>query len=105
MSKAAPKKIFKLSLLSRVFQFVRPYTGFFYASILLAVVMAFFAPIRPYLIQLTIDTAAGKAVHVPVWLQFVLIKSPAYDAVRFIISVTIFQVIFLFIETSTNAIY
>ena len=102
MSKTAPKKIFKLSLLSRVFQFVRPYTGFFYASILLAVVMAFFAPIRPYLIQLTIDTAAGKAVHVPVWLQFVLIKSPAYDAVRFIISVTIFQVIFLFIETTVR---
>ena len=102
MSKTAPKKIFKLSLLSRVFQFVRPYTGFFYASILLAVLMAFFAPIRPYLIQLTIDTAAGKAVQVPVWLQFVLIKSPAYDAVRFIISVTIFQVIFLFIETSVR---
>jgi ATP-binding cassette subfamily B protein len=102
MSKTAPKKIFKLSLLSRVFQFVRPYTGFFYASILLAVVMAFFAPIRPYLIQLTIDTAAGKAVHVPVWLQFVLIKSPVHDAIRFIISVTIFQVIFLFIETSVR---
>ncbi|MEI6584739.1 MAG: ABC transporter ATP-binding protein [Sediminibacterium sp.] len=102
MSNTAPKKIFKLSLLSRVFRFVRPYKGFFYASILLAVVMALFAPIRPYLIQLTIDSAAGKTVHVPVWLEFVLIKTPAFDAVKFIISVTIFQVIFLFIETSVR---
>ena len=51
MQKTKPKKIFEFSLFSRIFQFVKPYSGKFYGSIFLAVLMAVFAPIRPYLIQ------------------------------------------------------
>ena len=100
MSEQAKKKIFNVSLLGRVFRFVKPYRTFFYISLLLAIVMAVFAPVRPYLIQLTIDKATGKAVHVPHWLETVLFRTDFSDATKFIIAVSIFQVIFLFVETS-----
>ena len=72
MSEAVKKKIFNFLLLRRVFVFVKPYRTFFYISLLLAVVMAVFAPIRPYLIQITIDKATGKDINIPQWLQYVL---------------------------------
>lgn len=100
MSSAPRKKIFDFSLLGRVFHFVKPYRSFFYISLLLAVIMAVFAPIRPYLIQLTIDKATGKTVHIPHWLEAVLFRTDLSDATKFIIAVSIFQVIFLFVETA-----
>ena len=102
MANAVKKKSFDISLIKRVFQFVRPYKRQFYLSITLAIVLAIFAPIRPYLIQLTVDAATGKTVHLPGWLKLVLINTDFNDATRFIISVTIFQVIFLFIETAVR---
>jgi ATP-binding cassette subfamily B protein len=105
MQKAKTKKIFEFSLFRRIFQFVKPYSAKFYGSILLAIVMAIFAPIRPYLIQLTIDSASGKSVHVPVWLKAVLFHTDLSDVTKFIIAVTIFQVVFLFIETSIRFVF
>ncbi|MEO8174869.1 MAG: ABC transporter ATP-binding protein, partial [Sediminibacterium sp.] len=67
---------------------------------LLAMVMAAFAPIRPYLIQLTIDKATGKSIHIPGWLDAVLLDTDLSDASKFIIAVSIFQVVFIFIETA-----
>lgn len=100
MSQSPKKKIFDVSLLGRVFRFVRPYRSFFYISLVLAIVMAVFAPIRPYLIQLTVDKATGKPIAVPHWLELFLFKSDLSDATQFIIAVSIFQVIFLFVETA-----
>ncbi len=100
MSESPKKKIFNVSLLGRVFLFVKPYRSFFYISLLLAIVMAVFAPIRPFLIQLTIDKATGKAIHIPDWLEAVLFKTDLSDATKFIIAVSVFQVIFIFIETT-----
>ncbi len=100
MSGAPKKKIFELSLLSRVFLFVKPYRKFFYTSLLLAIIMAAFAPIRPYLIRLTIDKAAGKNVHVPTWLNDILFKTDLSVPARFILYVTIFQIGFILIETA-----
>jgi ATP-binding cassette subfamily B multidrug efflux pump len=100
MSATPKKKIFDVSLLGRVFRFVKPYRSFFYISLLLAIVMAVFAPIRPYLIQLTIDKATGKNIHIPGWLETVLFNTDFSDATKFIIAVSIFQVIFIFIETA-----
>ena len=100
MSKSAPKKVFSFLLLVRVFKFVKPYRALFYGSVLLAIVMAVFAPIRPYLIQLTVDMATGKTVHVPGWLQLFIAMQNLSDATKFIIAVTLFQVVFLFIETT-----
>jgi ATP-binding cassette subfamily B multidrug efflux pump len=105
MSATPKKKIFNVSLLGRVFRFVKPYRSFFYISLLLAVVMAAFAPIRPYLIQLTIDKATGKTIHIPGWLESVLFRTDLSDATKFIIAVSIFQVIFLFIETTIRFLF
>ncbi len=102
MRKVAKKNVFDFSLLIRVFQFVKPYRSIFYISLLLAIVMAIFAPIRPFLIQLTIDTATGKIIHIPGWLSFVLLTKDLSDATKFIIAVSVFQVIFLFIETTVR---
>lgn len=99
MPEAPKKKVFDISLLARVFHFVKPYRSFFYMSLLLAIVMAVFAPIRPFLIQLTVDKATGKIIHIPHWVETVLFKTDLSDATKFIIAVSIFQVIFLFIET------
>ena len=105
MSAAPQKKIFDVSLLRRVFRFVKPYRSFFYISLLLAGVMAVFAPVRPFLIQLTIDKATGKVIHIPHWLESVLFTSDLSDATKFIIAVSIFQVIFLFIETAVRFLF
>ncbi|TAJ60044.1 MAG: ABC transporter ATP-binding protein [Chitinophagaceae bacterium] len=105
MSDQPKKKIFDFSLLGRVFFFVKPYRSFFYVSLLLAIVMAVFAPIRPYLIQLTLDKATGKTVHVPGWLESGLFRTDLSDATRFIIAVSIFQVIFLFVETAIRFLF
>ncbi len=98
------KKIFDFSLLGRVFLFVKPYRSFFYISLVLAIVMAVFAPIRPYLIQLTLDTATGKPIHVPQWLDW-MISTDLSDATKFIIAVTIFQVFFLLVETAVRFLF
>lgn len=100
MSKSAPKKVFSFLLLARVFKFVKPYRALFYGSVLLAIVMAIFAPVRPYLIQLTVDMATGKTVHIPGWLKLFISKQNLSDASKFIIAVTLFQVVFLFVETT-----
>ncbi len=105
MSTSAPKKVFSFSLLVRVFKFVKPYRVLFYGSVLLAIVMAIFAPVRPYLIQLTVDMATGKIVHIPAWLRVFIDKQNLSDATRFIIAVTLFQVIFLFVETAIRFLF
>ncbi|MFN8244233.1 MAG: ABC transporter ATP-binding protein [Ferruginibacter sp.] len=88
--KTGGKKIFDLSLLRRVFRFAAPYRNKFYTSLLLALVLAVMAPLRPYLIQLTINLGIkGHGVaH--------FIHSPG----GFIIEITIIQVVLLLIETA-----
>lgn len=105
MSEVAKKKVFDFHLLNRVFQFVKPYNTYLIISIVLSIVLALFAPIRPYLINVTVDVATGKAVHLPAWLNYALFKPDVSDATRFIISITIFQVVFLFIETIFRFIF
>ena len=102
MADAVKKKKFDVALFKRVFQFVKPYARYFYISLLLGILLAFFAPIRPYLINLTIDAATGKGVHSPGWLHFLIGDQNISGAYRFIISVTIFQVVFIFIETAVR---
>src|SRR4051794_32077765 len=105
MYEAAKKKIFDFSLLNRVFQFVRPYKTRLIISIVLSVLLAVFAPVRPYLINLTVDVATGKPLHTPAWLKFFLFNADISDATRFIVAVTVFQVVFLFIETAFRFIF
>jgi ATP-binding cassette subfamily B protein len=93
MSNGIPaKKIFDISLLRRVFKFAAPYKSKFYISLFLSVFLALIAPVRPYLIQLTInDGLSGNTTA-----NF--INGPG----GFIIEVTIIQIILLLIETGTR---
>lgn len=100
MSNSDKKKVFNLSLLKRVFAFVGPYKRWFYLSLLLAVVMALFAPVRPLLIQLTINKATGKIVHAPDWLNWILFSKDNSQPAQFILWVTIFQIVFIVIESA-----
>ena len=49
------KKIFDLILLRRVFTFTKPYRKGLYLSVVLTLVLAGIAPLRPYFIQLSVD--------------------------------------------------
>lgn len=105
MSASEKKKIFDFSVLQRIFFFVKPYKKYFYLSLLLAIFMAIAAPIRPYLIQLTVNGATGKVNQVPDWVRFVLFGHDLSDVSRFIISVTIFQIGFILLETSIRFLF
>src|SRR6478609_8716920 len=79
--KKISKKIFDFALLRRVFQFAAPYKRKFYLSIILSVVLAVLSPIRPFLIQYTVNEFINKGILY--WL----------------IWITVIQVILLLIET------
>ncbi len=102
MSGNDKKKMFDFSLMRRVFFYVKPYNKQFYASIVMAIVLAFFAPVRPYLIQLTIDRAIHPAalLRFPAWLHVILFNTNFSNAAQFLINITIFQIVFIFIETA-----
>jgi ATP-binding cassette subfamily B protein len=81
-STESKKSFFDISQLRRVLQFTRPYRNRFVGSIVLAIVLAAFTPVRPWLIQHTVDKfIAGKNYN---WLIYI----------------TIIQIGFLFLETA-----
>jgi ATP-binding cassette subfamily B protein len=49
------KRIFDFSLLRRVLQFASPYKKWFYGSIALSILLAVISPLRPFLIQYTVN--------------------------------------------------
>jgi ATP-binding cassette subfamily B protein len=101
MNPSSPKKkTFRFSLLQKIFFFVKPYNSFFKISLVLALVMAFFAPIRPYLIQLTIDKVTKTNIEIPEWLNTLFFHADVHLPVRFILYVTIFQIIFIIVESA-----
>ena len=102
MSDINKKKVFDVSLLTRVFRFVKPYRRLFYISLVLAIVMAVFSPVRPYLIQLTIDKASGKDIYTPGWLKIVLLNTDLNNITQFILAITIFQILFLIVESAAR---
>ena len=92
MNNAKGKKIFNVSVLRRLFSVAAPYRKKFYLSIILSVVLALMAPLRPLLIQLTINQGmTGKTAAY-------FIQGPG----GFIVEVTIIQVVLLLVETATR---
>ena len=91
MANRSNKKFFDFDLLKRVMRFAAPYKKRFYWSIALAIILAVFTPVRPILIQLTVDNyIAGD-------------KTTTYfngmTITRMLVLITIIQVVFLFVET------
>lgn len=68
------KKIFNFSLLRRVFRYAAPYKLRLYWSIGLSILLAVLSPLRPWLIQLTInrDIRTG-AVNMIIWITIIQI--------------------------------
>lgn len=99
MSSTQPKQIFKVSTLRRVFSFVKPYRSVFYINVVLSIVLAFATPVRPYLIQATVNTAIGKMVALPTWVHWFLPHNAFQTAMHLILSLTLFQVGFIIVET------
>jgi ATP-binding cassette subfamily B protein len=69
-------------LLRRVFHYAAPYKKKFYLSVILAIVLAVITPVRPMLIQLTVD------------------KYIAHSVSHMVILITIIQIGLLLIETA-----
>jgi len=51
----ATGQIVNTKLLTRVFQFVKPYKIIFYKAAFLTILLAVIAPVRPYMVQYAID--------------------------------------------------
>lgn len=98
----AKKKVFDLTVIRRVFRFVRPYRKAFYFSLFMAILMAAFAPVRPYIIRLTVDSALMQHVESTPWLNFFLFGAHLKGVAAFIIAASIFQVAFIFLESAVR---
>ncbi|NTS39846.1 ABC transporter ATP-binding protein [Flavisolibacter sp. BT320] len=96
-TKGGKKSFFDFVLLNRVLEFTRPYRGRFIGSIVLAIVLAAFTPVRPFLIQLTVDkyiagadrNFAESAINALVWVIVLQIGFTLLETVlRFYFSYT-----------------
>jgi ATP-binding cassette, subfamily B, multidrug efflux pump len=81
------KKIFDFSLLRRIFGYARPYKRRFFLSVILSVVLAVLAPIRPLLINYTIHDVMQRGADEKALIMTLLIN------------ITLIQVVILIIET------
>jgi ATP-binding cassette, subfamily B, multidrug efflux pump len=75
------KKVFQFRQLRRVLGYASPYKSRYYSSMLLAVLLALLAPVRPWLINLTVtDYIQGRMAEM-------------------LLRITLFQLIFILLET------
>lgn len=81
MAETAPKK-FDIAVLRRVFSYAAPYKRKFYLSVVLAILLAVITPVRPYLIQLTVDDYITHSV--------------AY----MVVTITLYQIGLILLETA-----
>lgn len=81
MSETSTKK-FDIAVLRRVFGYAAPYKKKFYFSVALAILLALITPVRPLLIQWTVD------------------KYIAHSLVDWVIRITLIQVALIFVETA-----
>ena len=77
LSKVKTTNFFDLALLKRVLRFASPYKKRFYFSIVLSIVLALFTPVRPYLIQRTVDTHI--AGHDYSWVVIITIIQTSFS--------------------------
>lgn len=88
------KKIFEFSLLGRVFRYAAPYKNRLYGSIALSVLLAILAPLRPWLIQVTINSYIRRGMSTRLSVKEAMEQA--------IIWITILQIGLLLIETAAR---
>lgn len=81
MPETSPKK-FDVAVLKRVFRYAAPYKRKFYISVVLAILLAFITPVRPLLIQITVNKHIANSVE------------------YWVIAITIIQIGIILIETA-----
>lgn len=89
--KVSSGNIIDFNVLKRILEFVKPYRGRFYLVIILTVVLGILTPIRPMLIQYTLDehVAAGNywsMVTVMIWILALLILQSGFQYVHTYVS-------------------
>jgi ATP-binding cassette subfamily B multidrug efflux pump len=96
----SPKKIFDFGLLKRVLHYAGPYKRRFYSSVGLSVILAAMTPLRPWLIQLTINRGIeGKTESGGRFLNGMLERLHINNLANVLIAITIFQIVLLLLET------
>jgi len=88
MEKKPPKNIFDIKLLLRIYSFAKPYQARFFLSVLLAIVLALVAPLRPILINKSLQAVNGSS------------SETASIVTNLLLSITIIQVGILVLETA-----
>ncbi len=68
-------------------------------NVFIGIFLAFSAPLRPYLIQVTVNLATGKSLRLPDWLHMALPSEAFQSVVQLILAISLFQVAFIIIET------
>jgi len=91
MSEEKKKKIFDFSLLQRVFRYAAPYKKRLYLSVFLSILLAVLSPLRPFLIQWTINNYIRKGAAAELSLK--------QRMEELIIWVTVLQIILLLMST------
>src|SRR6185503_11902207 len=94
------RRIFDFGLLRRVLQYASPYKKRFYWSVFLAVLLAALTPVRPWLIQVTINRGIeGKTASAGHWLNSLIDGFHLNNLADVIIAITVIQIVLLFLET------
>ncbi len=81
------KTFFDFTLLRRVFSYAAPYKNKFYLSVALAILLAVITPVRPFLIQLTVDKYIVQSIE------------------EMVVLITIIQVGLLLVETALRFLF
>ncbi len=81
MPEASPKK-FDIAVLKRVFGYAAPYKRKFYLSVTLAILLAVITPVRPLLIQITVNNYIANSME------------------RMVITITLIQIGLILVETA-----
>ncbi len=105
MAEKEKKKWLDIVVLKRIFVFVKPYQKRLYMAIGLAIFLSVVTPLRPFLIQLTVDRATGKTVDAAWYVKPFFPGADWTDVVQFIFYMTIFQMVFILFETALRFIF
>jgi ATP-binding cassette, subfamily B, multidrug efflux pump len=85
------KKIFDFNQLQRVLKYTTPYRKWFYGSITLSILLAVISPLRPFLIQYTVNTYIRGGLNANLSIRDRMIQMITY--------ITVIQIGILLIET------
>lgn len=92
------KKIFDIKLLKRVFSYASPYRNRFWGSVVLAILLAIIAPVRPYLIQETLNNYVVRGVEA--------VDLSAKDAlISLVVWITVIQIGILLLESAMRFLF